>query len=118
MMVETTRRWITDEYTSTGTLRASHRNTLNKTKSTASEPFYDHVSTGMFGKVGVRLILCALQDRSDPIAPGTIVPLTIGIWPTGMVLEAGESIVLRVAGHSLVLPEVRLANCQAITLVS
>ena len=47
-----------------------------------------------------------LQDRSDPVTPGDIVPLTIGIWPTGMVLDAGESIVLRVAGHSLVLPEV------------
>lgn len=30
----------------------------------------------------------------------------------GMVLEAGESVVLRVAGHSLVLPEV--SGCHAV----
>jgi hypothetical protein len=76
---------------STGMLRASHACTYNKKLSTVNEPRYDH-------------------DRSEPIPPGTIVPLTIGIWPTGMVFDEGETLVLRIAGHSLVLPEVRPAR--------
>ena len=74
---------------STGVLRASHRNTYNKERSTVNEPHYDH-------------------DRREPIPPGTIVPLTIGFWPTGMVFNEGETLVLRIAGHSLVLPEFKI----------
>lgn len=36
--------------------------------------------------------------------------MTIGFWPTGMVLDEGESLVLRIAGHSLVLPEFKIMN--------
>ncbi|UZJ53640.1 hypothetical protein CBS101457_002960 [Exobasidium rhododendri] len=70
-------------------LRASHAATYNEAKSTVNEPFYDH-------------------DRSVSIPPGTVISLRIGFWPTGMTLDAGESLVLRVAGHSLVLPEFKV----------
>lgn len=44
--------------------------------------------------------------RSEPIPAGTVVPLEIPIWPIGMVFEGGESVMLRIAGHDLRLPEV------------
>ncbi|KAF4309321.1 Peptidase S9/S15 [Botryosphaeria dothidea] len=44
--------------------------------------------------------------RSEPIPAGTVVPLEIPIWPIGMVFEEGESVMLRIAGHDLRLPEV------------
>lgn len=74
---------------STGMLRASSRVTYNKAKSTINQPFYDF-------------------DRFEKVSPGTVVPLLIGIWPTGVVYEKGETLVLRVAGHSLVLPEFKI----------
>ena len=40
-------------------------------------------------------------DRSEKIEPGTIVPLDVTLWPTGMVFAEGEGIVLIVAGHFL-----------------
>jgi len=92
---------------STGALRASHHVSYNKEKSTINEPFYDHVREICIVQFDPCFWLStSYQDRREPIAPGTIVPLTIGIWPTGMTLDAGESLVLRIAGHSLVLPEV------------
>ncbi|KAJ5933493.1 hypothetical protein N7454_005822 [Penicillium verhagenii] len=42
----------------------------------------------------------------EPIPAGTIVPLLIPIWPVGIVLEAGEGIMLRISGHDMALPEV------------
>ena len=32
----------------------------------------------------------------------------IPIWPVGMVFEAGEGLMLRVAGHDMCLPEVEM----------
>ncbi|KAB2572782.1 putative serine esterase [Lasiodiplodia theobromae] len=46
------------------------------------------------------------STRSEPVPPGTIVPLEIPVWPIGMVFEEGEGIMLRVAGHDLRLPEI------------
>ncbi|KAI0136209.1 Alpha/Beta hydrolase protein [Xylariales sp. AK1849] len=50
-------------------------------------------------------ILQYAHDRSEKIDPGRIVELEIPLWPIGTVFEAGEGIVLRVAGHDLRLPE-------------
>ena len=44
--------------------------------------------------------------KRQPIEPlGTIVKLEIPIWPIGMVIAAGEGIVLNVSGHDMCLPE-------------
>lgn len=48
------------------------------------------------------------HDRNEKIHPGTIVELEIPLWPIGMVFESGEGIVLRVAGHELRLPELKV----------
>ncbi|KAL9572087.1 hypothetical protein ACKAV7_003804 [Fusarium commune] len=48
------------------------------------------------------------HDRTEKIPPGTIVELEIPLWPIGMVFESGEGIVLRVAGHELRLPELKV----------
>ncbi|KAK9419537.1 putative Alpha/Beta hydrolase protein [Seiridium unicorne] len=48
------------------------------------------------------------HDRAEKVAPGQVVELEIPIWPIGMVFEAGEGIMLRVAGHELRLPEVEV----------
>jgi predicted acyl esterase len=45
------------------------------------------------------------HDKQQKIEKGAIVELDIPLWPIGMVFEAGEGIVLRVAGHDLRLPE-------------
>ena len=41
------------------------------------------------------------HDREEKIPPGTMVPLDITLWPMGMILAAGEGIMVRVAGHFL-----------------
>lgn len=41
------------------------------------------------------------HDREEKVAPGTIVPLDITLWPMGMLFAAGEGIMVRVAGHFL-----------------
>lgn len=86
-------------------LRASHACTYNASQSTENEPFYDHVN---FLHIGIFPLAndSPLQDRREPVQPGTIVPLEIGIWPTGIVLQEGEGIMIRVAGHVLLLAEV------------
>lgn len=48
------------------------------------------------------------HDKAEKIAPGTVVDLEIPLWPIGMVFEAGEGIMLRVAGHELRLPELKV----------
>ncbi|ETS77006.1 hypothetical protein PFICI_10880 [Pestalotiopsis fici W106-1] len=48
------------------------------------------------------------HEKAEKITPGQIVELEIPLWPIGMVFEAGEGILLRVAGHDLRLPEVEL----------
>ncbi|KXJ86383.1 Alpha/Beta hydrolase protein [Microdochium bolleyi] len=40
------------------------------------------------------------------VAPGKVVKLEISMWPTGMIFEAGESLVLKVAGHDMRLVDV------------
>ncbi|KAJ5381027.1 uncharacterized protein N7496_003455 [Penicillium cataractarum] len=70
-----------------GMLRASHRVTLQPRASDNELPVYSH-------------------DRGEPVKPGEIVPLLIPIWPVGVVFEAGESLMLRVSGHDMSLPEV------------
>ncbi|OJJ07753.1 hypothetical protein ASPVEDRAFT_57030 [Aspergillus versicolor CBS 583.65] len=42
---------------------------------------------------------------AKPIVPGEIVRLEIGLWPTGIVFEAGERLVLKIAGHHMCLAE-------------
>ena len=67
-----------------GFLRASSSCSRDETRSSADEQevFYRH-------------------DREEKIAPGTIVPLEITLWPMGMVFAPKEGIMLRVAGHFL-----------------
>jgi hypothetical protein len=43
-------------------------------------------------------------DRQQKVPPGTVVPMDITLWPTGMVFAKGEGIMLRVAGYVLSLP--------------
>ena len=52
------------------------------------------------------------HDREEKIAPGTIVPLDITLWPMGMVFAAGEGIMVRVAGHFLSEPSVEAMRPQ------
>lgn len=69
-----------------GFLRASHAITKVEGLSTDQEIFYQH-------------------DRRKPIEPGTITKVEITLWPIGMVFEAGEGIMLRIAGHDMIYPE-------------
>ena len=68
-----------------GTLRASRRK-LNEELSTSYWPIHAH-------------------DTDQKISPGEVVKLSIGLWPTGIIFECGQKLVLKVAGHSLVLAE-------------
>ena len=47
------------------------------------------------------------HDRAQvqPVPRGEVVRLEVCIWPTGMVFEAGESLVLKMAGHDMALAE-------------
>ena len=71
----------------TGILRASHRATSDDL-SKPHWPVHDHS-----------------ESACKPVEPGEVVKLEIGMWPTGMIFEAGEQLVLKVAGHPLVLAE-------------
>ena len=71
-----------------GMLRASHHVSLQSQQDNEF-PSYDHRSR-------------------QPIPAGTVIPLMIPIWPVGMVFEAGEGLMLRVAGHDMCLPEVEM----------
>lgn len=70
-----------------GYLRASSLTSRNNSKSSKDEQevFYDF-------------------EKQQKIPPGTIVPIEITLWPTGMVFAKGEGIMLRVAGHVLAAP--------------
>ncbi|KAI4592940.1 hypothetical protein KJ359_010192 [Pestalotiopsis sp. 9143b] len=70
-----------------GMLRASHR--VSRISGPDAYPVYKH-------------------DKVEKIAPGTVVELNIQFWPIGMVFDKGEGIVLRIAGHELRLPELKL----------
>jgi len=62
-----------------GWLRISHRK-LDPDRSTPYRPFYPH-------------------DELQKVKPGEIVPVEIEIWPTSVVCEPGERLVLEVAAH-------------------
>ncbi|KAF0642366.1 hypothetical protein FPSE5266_20125 [Fusarium pseudograminearum] len=68
-----------------GILRASHRK-VDVSKSKPYWPFHPH-------------------DEKELLEPGQIAKLDIGLWPAGIVFEAGEKLMLRVAGHHMVLAE-------------
>ncbi|KAF9874378.1 hypothetical protein CkaCkLH20_08361 [Colletotrichum karsti] len=63
----------------TGVLRASHRE-QDPVHSTDIIPFHPHT-------------------KEQKVAEGAIVPVEIGIWPTGIHFAAGEALVLRIQGH-------------------
>lgn len=75
-----------------GFLRASHRGTLDRSKSSSDvDLFYSH-------------------RFSEKIKPGTKVKLEIPLWPIGMVFAPGEGIMLRVSGHDMCLPEIPMCK--------
>ncbi|KAH6673420.1 Alpha/Beta hydrolase protein [Halenospora varia] len=45
------------------------------------------------------------KESEQLVKPGEVVRMEIGCWPMGMVFEAGEKLVLKVAGHPMVLAE-------------
>lgn len=69
----------------TGILRASHR-ALDDKLSKPHWPVHHH-------------------QKEEKIVPGTIVKLEIGLWAAGMIFSDGESIVLKISGHWMTLPE-------------
>lgn len=69
----------------TGILRASHRK-LDVMLSKPHWPAHDH-------------------SREELIEPGDIVKLEIGIWAGAIQFEAGEQLVLKIAGHHMALAE-------------
>lgn len=62
-----------------GRIRASHRK-LDTIKSTDLEPVLTH-------------------DELQMITPNSPVELDLGMWPTGMLLHPGETLILEIAGH-------------------
>lgn len=62
----------------TGRLRVSHRG-LDAERSTPTEPYLTHAS-------------------EQPVEPGEIVPVDIGLWPVGMRWHAGDTLRLIVSG--------------------
>ncbi|KAK5107150.1 hypothetical protein LTR62_001675 [Meristemomyces frigidus] len=45
------------------------------------------------------------KEAEAMVEPGSVVEMDIGMWPTGMVFEKGEKLVLKIAGHNMVLAE-------------
>ncbi|SCO78558.1 related to cocaine esterase [Fusarium oxysporum] len=68
-----------------GILRASHRK-IDQEKSKPHWPFHPH-------------------DEKQLLEPGQIVKLKIGLWSAGIVFNAGEKLILRIAGHHMVSAE-------------
>lgn len=69
----------------TGILRASHRK-IDVENSSPYWPLHSHL-------------------EEEKVPRGQVVEMTIGLWPTGMVFEAGEQLVLKIAGHHMCLAE-------------
>lgn len=69
----------------TGCLRASHR-ALDQKLSNEWWPEHDYSSR-------------------QPITPGEIVELDIGLWQTGIYFEQGEKLILKISGHNMTLAE-------------
>ncbi|MGW3133647.1 CocE/NonD family hydrolase [Streptomyces sp. NPDC001123] len=62
-----------------GRIRASHR-ALDPERSTELEPYLTHA-------------------REEHVSLGQVVKLDLALWPTGMLLHPGETLVLEIAGH-------------------
>ena len=62
-----------------GRIRASHRK-IDLEKSTALEPVLTH-------------------DELQMLTPDIPVEINLGMWPTGMLLHPGETLILEIAGH-------------------
>ncbi|KAH8812582.1 Alpha/Beta hydrolase protein [Xylogone sp. PMI_703] len=45
------------------------------------------------------------KETEALVSPGEVVEMDIGMWPSAIVFEPGEKLVLKVAGHSMVLAE-------------
>ncbi|CAG9982197.1 unnamed protein product [Clonostachys byssicola] len=45
------------------------------------------------------------HSQVEPVAPGNVVRLEIQLWPTGLIFDAGERLLLYVSGHYMTLPE-------------
>ncbi|GAB1216248.1 hypothetical protein ATERTT37_005457 [Aspergillus terreus] len=43
--------------------------------------------------------------KVEPVAPGTVLQLENYIWPTGIVFQPGEQLVLQISGHDMTLAE-------------
>lgn len=63
----------------TGRLRVSHR-ALDPELSTANEPVLSH-------------------RKEEKVSPGEIVPVDLTLWPTSILVKAGERLVIEIAGH-------------------
>lgn len=77
-----------------GILRASHRD-VDEARSKPYWPFYPHTTKKL-------------------VSPGKIVRLEIGVWPTAIRFEAGEKLVLKVAGHNMTLAEFPLLRGKSV----
>ncbi|KAH0594681.1 hypothetical protein MHUMG1_07515 [Metarhizium humberi] len=69
----------------TGCLRASHR-ALDKKLSSQWWPEHNY-------------------SAKQPLRPGEVIELDIGLWQTGIYFEPGEKLVLKVSGHNMTLAE-------------
>jgi len=56
-----------------------------------------HVADALRGKTWETLSM----EREDKVAPGEVVRLRVQLWPTGMVFEAGEMMVLKISGREM-----------------
>jgi predicted acyl esterase len=70
----------------TGVLRASHRAVDERKSKVPNWPFHPHT-----------------QESRVPL--GKVIKLEIGLWPTGIIFESGEKLVLKIAGHQMTLAE-------------
>ncbi|KAJ5564295.1 hypothetical protein N7513_000537 [Penicillium frequentans] len=68
-----------------GMLRASRRNVSNS----LSTPYWKTLSNA----------------KVEPVAPGTVLQLENYIWPTGIIFQPGEELVLQLSGHDMTLAE-------------
>ncbi|CAK7201833.1 hypothetical protein SEUCBS139899_004548 [Sporothrix eucalyptigena] len=68
-----------------GVLRASHR-AIDAERSKPHWALHSHL-------------------EEEKVPAGTVVKLEIGIWPSGIVFQPGERLVLKIAGHQMVLAE-------------
>jgi hypothetical protein len=59
-----------------------------------------HVSDSLSGKTWITLSL----EHEEKIKPGEVVRLRVQLWPTGIVYEAGEQLVLKVSERQMGLP--------------